>query len=121
MNLVVTLIFVVYFYRRDRELLARRMLRKETIRAQKIIMFVIKRIAVVFYVFCGLDHRYGWSRDWLAPVPWWLTALALLGYAGCFLLYIPVMNANRFASSIIRIESGQVVADAGPDRLVREP
>lgn len=66
-NFVVTHIFVVYFYRHDHELLARRMLRKETIRTQKIIMFLIKRVAVAFYVFCGLDHRFGWSGSGWHP------------------------------------------------------
>jgi len=32
-----------------------------------------------------------------------------------------VLNANRFAASIIQIEAGQVVADTGPYRLVRHP
>jgi protein-S-isoprenylcysteine O-methyltransferase Ste14 len=54
-------------------------------------------------------------------VPWWLTVLALVCYAGCYFLLIPVMNANRFASSIIQIEAGQTVADSGPYRLVRHP
>jgi len=70
---------------------------------------------------CGLDHRLGWSRTCLAPVPWWLTWLALLAYAGSYFLLIPVCNANRFAASIIQIEAGQTVADRGPYRLVRHP
>jgi len=31
------------------------------------------------------------------------------------------MNANRFAASIIRVETGQTVADRGPYRVVRHP
>jgi len=121
MNLVVSLIFIIYYYQRDRELLVRRMLRKEKRGAQKIIMFLLRQVAVVFYVLCGLDNRLGWSRNYLAPVPAWLTVLALLGYAGCFFLFIPVMNANRFAASIIQIKAGQVVADTGPYRFLRHP
>lgn len=117
----VTLVFCTYLYRHDREALARRMLRKEKITAQKIILFLMKELSVIFYLVCGLDNRLGWSRNYLAPVPWWLTALALLGYAGCYLLFIPVMKANRFAASIIQIETGQTIADNGPYRLVRHP
>jgi protein-S-isoprenylcysteine O-methyltransferase Ste14 len=120
-NFAVTLIFCTYLYRRDREVLARRMLRKEKIVAQKIILFLMKEVSVVLYIVCGLDNRFGWSRNYFAPVPWWLTALALPGYAGCYFLFIPVLNANRFASSIIQIEAGQTVADTGPYRLVRHP
>ncbi len=118
---VLTFFFCAYYYRRDPEFLARRLLRKEKIRAQKQVMFLAKNVSVIFYVMCGLDHRLGWSRTCLAPVPWWLTWLALLLYAGSYLLLIPVCNANRFAASIIQIEAGQTVADRGPYRLVRHP
>ena len=120
-TLALTIFFFAYYYRRDPEFLARRLLRKEKIRAQKLVMFVVINAYVISYVLCGLDHRLGWSRTCFAPVPWWLTALALLLYAGSYLLLIPVFNANRFAASVIQIEPGQTVADQGPYRLVRHP
>ena len=104
---VLTFFFCAYYYRRDPEFLARRMLRKEKIRAQRLIMFLAIIVTVIFYVSCGLDHRLGWSRTWLGPVPWWLTALALLLYAGSYLLLIPVCNANRFAATIILTRSAK--------------
>ncbi len=120
-NLVTGIVFCAYFYRHDRELLARRLLRKEKVAAQRYIMSLIKIIAVLSYVLCGLDHRLGWSQIYLAPVPWWLTVLALLGHAGCYCLFIPVFKANRFAASVIQTETGQTVADKGPYRWVRHP
>ena len=120
-NLVVSIVFITYFYRRDQEVLARRMLRKETIGAQKVIICLIKQVSCVFYLLCGLDHRFDWSHTWLASVPWWLTVLALLGYIGSYWLFVPVLKANRFAASTIRIESGQVLADIGLYRIVRHP
>lgn len=120
-NLIVAIVFCTYFYKYDRELLARRLLRKEKVIAQKFIMFLMKIVSVIAYVLCGLDHRLGWSQTYLTPVPWWLTVLALLGYAGCYCLFIPVFNANRFAASIIQIVAGQTVADHGPYRFVRHP
>jgi len=116
-----TFFFCAYYYRRDPEFLARRLLRKEKIRTQRRVMFLAKNVSLIFYVLCGLDHRLGWSRTWLAPVPWWLTMLALLFYTGSYLLLIPVCNANRFAATVIQIEAGQTVADRGPYRLVRHP
>jgi protein-S-isoprenylcysteine O-methyltransferase Ste14 len=120
-NAATAMIFCTYFYRHDRELLARRLLRREKVIAQKFIMLLLKIVAVTSYALCGLDHRLGWSQTYLTPVPWWLTVLALLGYAGCYLLFIPVFNANRFAASVIQTEAGQTIADRGPYRWVRHP
>jgi protein-S-isoprenylcysteine O-methyltransferase Ste14 len=120
-NLAVAVIFCTYFYNHDRELLARRLLRKEKVTAQKFIMFLMKNVSVIGYLLCAFDNRFGWSRNYLSPVPCWLTMLALLGYAGCYLLFIPVFKANRFAASVIQVESGQTVADKGPYRFVRHP
>ncbi len=120
-NLAVTLGFCTYFYKHDHQLLERRLLRKEKFGAQKFIMFLLKIVAVTSYVLCGLDHRFGWSQTCFAPVPWWLTSLALLLYAGSYLLFIPVFNANRFAASVIQVEAGQTVAAGGLYRLVRHP
>jgi protein-S-isoprenylcysteine O-methyltransferase Ste14 len=120
-NLILAIVFCIYFYKHDRELLTRRMLRKEKVIAQRFILFLMKIVSVALYVLCGLDNRLGWSQTYMAPVPWWLTVLALLGYTGFYLLFIPVFTANRFAASIIQTEAGQTVADQGPYRLVRHP
>ena len=120
-NLIVTIVFCAYFYKHDPELLARRLLRKEKVVAQRFIMFLINFVSVSSYVLCGLDNRLGWSQTCLTPVPWWLTVLALPGFAGCYCLFIPVFKANRFAASVIQTEAGQTVADQGPYRLVRHP
>jgi len=120
-NLVVAVVFCTYFYKHDRELLARRLLRKEKVPAQKFIMFLMKNVAVISYLLCGFDNRFGWSRIYLAPVPWWLNGLALFAYAGCYLLFIPVFKANRFAASVIQVETGQTVIKQGPYRIVRHP
>ena len=120
-NLIASIVFCTYFYKHDRELLVRRLLRKEKVIAQRFIMFLIKIVTVISYVLCGLDHRLGWSQTYLTPMPWWLTVLALLGYAGCYSLFIPVFNANRFAASVIQTETGQTVAAKGPYRFVRHP
>ena len=120
-NLAATLGFCIYFFKHDPQLLARRLLRKEKVGAQKFIMLLLKLVAAATCMLCGFDHRFGWSRAWLAPVPWWLALLALALYMGCYFLFVPILNANRFAASIIQVESGQTVADTGPYRLVRHP
>ncbi len=120
-NLVVTVAFCTYLYQLDPQVLERRLLRKEKVGAQKIVLFLMKEVSVIFYLLCGLDNRFGWSRAFIGPVPWWLTLLALACYAGGYLQFFPVMKANRFASSIIQVEAGQTIADTGPYRLVRHP
>jgi len=120
-NLSTTLGFCVYFYRRDRERLARRLLSREKVGAQKIIMLLWKLASVPAYLLAGWDHRFGWSQKYLVPMPGWLTVLGLLLLLAGHLVFFWVMNANRYAASIIQIESGQTVADTGPYRLVRHP
>lgn len=121
LNVVVTVVFCAYFYRRDPEFLARRLLRREKFGAQKFIMFLLRVFSVFAWLLCSFDHRCGWTQMYLTPVPLWVSALALGGYAASYLLFIPVFNANRFAASVIRTEAGQTVADRGPYRLVRHP
>jgi protein-S-isoprenylcysteine O-methyltransferase Ste14 len=120
-NLAATLCFCIYFYKHDPQLLERRMLRREKVKAQKFIMLLIK----LFYLFAlalpGFDYRFGWSRSYTGPVPWWLTLLALLLVTACYLLFFWVLKANRFAATIIQVESGQTVTDTGPYCIVRHP
>ena len=111
----------IYFYRHDPQLLERRQLKKEIIGEQKNIHTLWKMLAALFLMLAGGDYRFGWSRRLLGPVPCWLTVLAFLfmlsGYNWVFL----VLRANRFAASIIQVESAQVVIDTGPYRFVRHP
>jgi protein-S-isoprenylcysteine O-methyltransferase Ste14 len=113
--------FGLYFYRHDPQLLARRMLTKEKVGAQKVVMLLWKLLSVPAYLLAGFDHRFGWSRQFLVPVPGWLTGLALLLLPAGYLLFFWVMKINRFAASIIQVESGQTVTDTGPYRHVRHP
>lgn len=113
--------FVTYFHFRDPQLLARRMLRKEKIGQQKVILLLLKVNYSLILVLCGFDHRFGWSQRWLAPVPVWLTLIALALIILCQILFAQVMIANRFASSIIQIEASQTIANTGPYRFVRHP
>jgi len=121
LNLAFSLSLVIYFYKRDPELLERRLLRKEKASEQKLIMTLGRLASVPAYLLPGLDYRFGWSRTLVEPVPLWLTLLALLVILDCHLLFFWVMSVNRFAASIIQVEAGQTVAATGPYRLVRHP
>jgi protein-S-isoprenylcysteine O-methyltransferase Ste14 len=111
----------VYFYKRDPEFLARRMLTKEKVGAQKIIMLLLRLLYLYALIFAGWDYRSGWTRANTGPVPWWLNLLALVVILGGNFWFISVLKANRFAASIIQVEAGQTIAAIGPYRFVRHP
>jgi protein-S-isoprenylcysteine O-methyltransferase Ste14 len=121
LNLTSTFFFCRYFYKRDPQLLERRLLRKEKVRAQKFIMLLMKLSYAFVFMLPGLDHRLGWSLRLTGPVPIWLVVLSLGVIPGCYLWFVVVMNANRFAASIIQVEAGQTVMDTGPYRIIRHP
>jgi protein-S-isoprenylcysteine O-methyltransferase Ste14 len=115
------LFLVVYFYFRDPELLRRRLLRKEPLITQKILLFLLKLVTSAALVVSTLDYHFGWTRRWLAPVPLWLNLLALLILLACQIVIFRVMRANSFAASVVQIEAGQTIAATGPYHVVRHP
>lgn len=71
-------------------------------------------------VIAGLDvGRFGWTN----PLPWWVYALAILGYLLGQAIFIWAKRANRFFSSVVRIQTdrGQIVCQDGPYQYVRHP
>ncbi len=111
----------IYFYKLDPKLLERRLLTRENVGEQKIIMILVRAVLVFSLCLSGLDWRFGWSRAFLGPVPLWLTVLSLAVVLGCWLLIIWVISVNRFAASVIQIEAGQAVISTGPYGIVRHP
>jgi protein-S-isoprenylcysteine O-methyltransferase Ste14 len=75
---------------------------------------------IIAYVIAGLDSgRYQWSPH----LPW---SICLLGIVLMFigqLLFLIAKKANRFFSSVMRIQNdrGHAVCEAGPYRFVRHP
>ena len=109
----------VYFLVHDRKVIERRvavgpMAEKEP--AQKVISALFLLGFLVMLIFPALDHRYGWS-----PVPAYLSVLGDVFAALSLLANIPVLKANRYAASTIRVEEGQPVVATGPYALVRHP
>jgi protein-S-isoprenylcysteine O-methyltransferase Ste14 len=69
-------------------------------------------------IVAGLDERLGWSQ--VAPALQWI-ALALVALGFAFAAW--AMAANRFFSSVVRIQAdrGHAVVSGGPYRYVRHP
>jgi protein-S-isoprenylcysteine O-methyltransferase Ste14 len=120
-SLLAPILMTVYFHRRDPQLLERRLLRREKISAQKFLMLLMKLLYVSALMIAGLDYRLGWTRTATGPVPAWLTVLALAVMLAGHFWFVWVLEANRFAASVIQIEAGQVIAAGGPYRFVRHP
>lgn len=83
-------------------------------------LWVFTGVLFAHWIVAGLDHgRFHWSDS----VPPWLQWLGLAAVAASFALCLWAMRANRFFSSVIRIQSdrGQVVIAAGPYAFVRHP
>lgn len=109
----------VYFLVHDRKVLQRRMeigptAEKEP--AQKIISALFLAGFVVMLIFPALDHRYGWSS-----VPAYLSVIGDVLVAISLLANIPILKANKYAASTIRVEEGQSVVSTGPYAWVRHP
>jgi len=70
-------------------------------------------------IVAGLDERFGWLPELSTGVKIAATAVMVAGY----LLAIWAMNANRFFSGTVRIQTdrGHQVVSNGPYRLVRHP
>ena len=112
---------IAYYLRRDPQALARRLFRREPNGAQRLIIFLLKVLYTGVMILAATDFRIGWTRDRFGAIPWWISAAALLVIGGADIWFINVVNANRFAASIIHVESGQTIAASGPYRLMRHP
>jgi protein-S-isoprenylcysteine O-methyltransferase Ste14 len=112
---------MIYFYLRDPEVLERRLLIHEKNPGQKVIIVLLRVVVCSTLLLSGLDHRVGWTHHHLIPVPLWLTLLALLFIIiGQYLMFM-ILQTNRFAASIIQVETGQTIVSTGLYRFVRHP
>ncbi|HXY00972.1 MAG TPA: isoprenylcysteine carboxylmethyltransferase family protein [Candidatus Limnocylindrales bacterium] len=113
--------FFLYYLKRDPELLKRRMLHKEKVKEQQVLMKALYAIFFLGYLIPGFDFRFGWSRRWAGPEPLWLNIVALGIILAAALIILWVMNVNRFAARTIQVEAGQKVITTGPYKWVRHP
>jgi len=113
---VAAVVVVTYLFRRDPELLARRMKTKEKEADQRLIIKLAIIPLLLAFLIPGFDRRFGWSD---VPVVQVLTAdaLVLLGYGIVFLVF----TWNPYASRVVEVEPGQTVVRSGPYAVVRHP
>ena len=112
-------VFGVYFSIKDPALIERRKQAgpaAEQSTLQKIVATLAFTSLLGLFVFCGLDHRFGWSHM-PSIVAWAGDGLLVLS----FLMFYFVFKENSFGASNIRVEDSQKVASTGPYALVRHP
>jgi protein-S-isoprenylcysteine O-methyltransferase Ste14 len=116
-TLLIPMFFVVaYLFRRDPELLERRMRTKEREREQKLITKIVSIFFLAALILPGLDRRFGWS---FVP-PAVVIAADFIVLAGYGLIAL-VFKENSYASRIVEIDASQKVISTGPYRWVRHP
>ena len=83
---------------------------------QKIIISLAILGNLALLIFCGLDHRFGWSK---MPGVVSLAGDALVALG--LLMNLLVFRENSYGASNIKVEEGQTVISTGPYALVRHP
>jgi protein-S-isoprenylcysteine O-methyltransferase Ste14 len=111
----------LYLWKRDPQLIERRLQGEEKVSEQRLLMRVLKPLFVAAFLLPGLDCRLGWSRRYLGGVPLWLVVACQAVFLGGILSVFWVMKVNSFASRTIQVEAGQKVISSGPYGLVRHP
>ena len=114
--LIVAIPLLVWFYRTNPGLLAKRMRFKEKREPQKKIILLGDVILLLVFIIPGLDIRFGWSDlpDWVCILA---ECFALAGYG----LIIRVFAENQYASRVVEVNEGQMVISSGPYSVVRHP
>src|ERR1700746_1361416 len=111
-------VFVAAFALVDRGLLQERM--RPGGRPTPLGLRLLNVVLLAHWIIAGLDRgRLHWSDI----VPLWLQALGLFTVVAGYALVFWAMIANRFFSSVVRIQSdrGQYVVTSGPYAFVRHP
>ena len=115
---ILGLVFIASFVMLDRGLLQERM--RPGGKPIPLGLRLLNVVMLVHWVIAGLDRgRMHWS-DTVSP---WLQAAGFLIIAAGYALVFWAMQVNRFASSVVRIQSdrGQYVVTSGPYAMIRHP
>ena len=107
---------LLYYLKKDPELLRRRMQIHEREKEQKRFVWISLLLFLLAFLLPGFDYRYGWTT-----VPPALVAVADLLVLGGYGIFVLVLRENRYASRIVEVADGQTVVDTGPYAVVRHP
>jgi protein-S-isoprenylcysteine O-methyltransferase Ste14 len=107
---------IIWLLRNSPDLMARRMQARERETSQKLVAFLVAILFSLVLILPGFDRRFSWSQ-----VPLWLELLGFALLIAAYVLYMRVVQVNRFASRAIEVVKGQEVVRTGPYTIVRHP
>jgi protein-S-isoprenylcysteine O-methyltransferase Ste14 len=107
---------VAYFFRRDPELLRRRMEAREERARQKTLQKLGGLLWAGIFLLPGFDQRFGWSE-----VPAWVAIAGNLLVLAGYVVVLLTLRENSYASRTIQVEEGQSVVTTGVYAVVRHP
>jgi protein-S-isoprenylcysteine O-methyltransferase Ste14 len=107
---------VLYFLRKDPELLERRMRMKEKEKGQNLLVYGANLFFIAGFLLPGFDFRYQWSL-----IPFYLVLAADVIVLAGYLLFFLVMKENSYLSRTVEVDEGQKLITTGPYAVVRHP
>jgi protein-S-isoprenylcysteine O-methyltransferase Ste14 len=110
------LFVIIYLFKKDPELIKRRMQYKEKEKEQKMIVKYYSLFYILIYLIPGFDIRFSWS---LVP-DWLVIASDIMVFAG-YMICVGVFKQNSYSSRIVEVAEGQKVISTGLYSLVRHP
>ena len=115
---ILGLVFIASFVMLDRGLLQERM--RPGGGPIPLGLRLLNGVLLVHWIIAGIDRGHMHLSVTVSP---WLQAAGLLIIAAGYALVFWAMQVNRFASSVVRIQSdrGQYVVTSGPYALIRHP
>jgi len=107
----------IYLYKKDPELLSKRMVRKEKHKNQKAFTSIAYCIiAICVLVVPGIDSRYAWSN-----IPMEISIVFMLVMALGFVFQFIIVKQNPYIFRTIEVSTGQTVIEKGLYSIIRHP
>jgi len=120
--LLMCLLFIPMFiagiilWRKNPELLEKRLNVKEKESEQKEVIGMSLIIFVLGFILAGLDFKYSWSN-----MPIWVVTTASIIFVISYILYAEVLRENTYLSRTIEVQENQKVIETGLYGIVRHP
>jgi protein-S-isoprenylcysteine O-methyltransferase Ste14 len=109
-------LIALYLFKREPELLKRRLDTKEKKPGQGLIAKMFYISVCLIFLISGLDNRYRWSSVPLSVI----IISDILFLAGYFFLYL-VFKENKYLAHTVVVEKDQQIVTTGPYAIVRHP
>lgn len=110
------MLIAIYLFKREPELLKRRLEVKEKKPGQGILAKMFYISVCLFFIISGLDRRFSWSF-----VPLVIIMVSDILFLAGYLFLFLVFKENKYLAHTVVVEEGQEVVTTGPYAVVRHP